>query len=250
MFRTFILTILLCCPILVVRHPAVAFAYEARQQDDFYTSVTSFLQRHVAKGNVKYSSLQKDIHELNKLANEIAQYNLGAATASEKKAFYINAYNLLVLKQVMEHYPVKSVMDVPGFFDKKKYKVAGENLTLNELENKKLRLPFKDARIHFALVCAAKSCPPLLNRAYTPQLVEKQLESQTKLALQNPAFTKVLPQQKKVQVSELFKWYEEDFLAEATDIVAYINKYRSKPVPKYYTVEYYTYNWALNELQH
>ena len=249
MLRIFILAILLCCPILVVRHPAVAVANEARQQYNFYTSVTNLLQRHVADGQVKYKTLQKDIPELNRLARQIAQYDLSKATTAAKKAFYINAYNLLVLKQVMDHYPVASVMDVPGFFDKQKYKVAGESLTLNELENKKLRTPFKDARIHFALVCAAKSCPPLLNRAYTPQQVEKQLESQTKLALQDPAFTKVLPQQKKVQVSELFKWYEADFLAEATSIKEYINKYRAKPVPAHYTVEFYTYNWALNELQ-
>ena len=220
-------------------------AYEVRQQDNFYTSVTSLLQKYVKDGQVNYKALQKDVPKLEQLAKQIATYDLSKASGAEKKAFYINAYNVLVLRQVMEHYPIKSVMDVQGFFDKQKYKVAGEYLTLNELEKKKLLLPYKDARINFALVCAAKSCPPLLNKAYTPELVEKQLEAQTRQALNNPTFTKVQPKQ--VQVSEIFKWYEADFLAEAPNILAYINKYRNKPITKQNKVGYYTYNWALNE---
>ncbi|GAB3203180.1 hypothetical protein ABID22_000996 [Pontibacter aydingkolensis] len=220
----------------------------SNHESSFYTSVTELLQRNVANGQVKYKVLQKDKAKLDKLVRQIELYSLNKATPAEKKAFYINAYNVLVLKQVMEHYPIKSVMDVPGFFDKQKYTVAGESLTLNELEKGKLLKPYKDARLHFALVCAAKSCPALLNEAYTPQRVEEQLQKQTKLAMQDATFTKVLPKQKHIQVSELFKWYEADFVAEAPSIIAYINKFRSSPIPQDYKVNYYTYNWSLNEL--
>ncbi|WP_299820510.1 DUF547 domain-containing protein [uncultured Pontibacter sp.] len=218
-----------------------------KQEADFYDGVSRLLQQHVVNGQVKYKALQRDETKLDGLVKQIAQYNLSAASGSEKKAFYINAYNVLVLKQVLMQYPVKSVMDVAGFFDKQKFRVAGESLTLNELENKKLRAPYQDARIHFALVCAAKSCPPLLNKAYTPKLVEKQLESQTRQSLQNPDFIKILPKQKQVQVSEIFKWYEADFLAEAPSVIAYINKYTSMLIPPQYNTRYYTYNWQLNE---
>ncbi|MBC5994292.1 DUF547 domain-containing protein [Pontibacter cellulosilyticus] len=246
MFRLLFLYVLLFGAVTTVDGSNKSTAsYEMRQQGSFYTSVTNLLQKYVKDGQVKYKALQQDVPRLEQLAKQIAAYDLSKASGAEKKAFYINAYNVLVLRQVMEHYPLKSVIDVPGFFDKQKYKVAGEYLTLNELEKKKLLLPYKDARIHFALVCAAKSCPPLLDEAYTPELVEKQLEAQTRLALNNSTFMKVQPKQ--VQVSEIFKWYEADFLAEAPGILAYINKYRNKPIPKQNKVGYYTYNWALNE---
>ena len=247
----FLFVALICClsSASVLGNPEPAIAHQQKPQPDFYTSVTELLQQYVRNGQVKYKELQKDNLKLDRLARQVASFEVSKASPSERKAFYINAYNILVLKQVMEHYPLKSVMDIPGFFDRQKYKVAGEELTLNELENKKLRAPFKDARIHFALVCAAKSCPPLLNKAYTPQKVENQLETQTRLALQDPSFIRVLPQQRQVQVSEIFKWYEPDFLAEAESILSYINKYRAKPLPQQYKQGYYTYDWALNEVK-
>lgn len=213
---------------------------------DFYTMYTSMLQRHVQKGEVNYISLQKDKAVMQSLVSQVASYNLKQTSASEKKAFYLNAYNLLVLDQVLANYPLKSVMDIDGFFDRTKYKVAGEQLTLNELEKQKLLQPYKDARVHFALVCAAKSCPPLLNQAYTPREVEQQLQNQAKRTLNDPGFIMIQAKAKQVQVSEIFKWYKDDFLGEAESIFAYINKYRSTPLPAKYSLSYYTYNWALN----
>lgn len=136
---------------------------------------------------------------------------------------------------------------VPGFFDKQQFRVAGEKLTLNQLEKQKLMAPYQDARVHFALVCAAKSCPPLLDRAYIPGQVEEQLEAQAQQALRNPDFIKVRPKGKQVLVSELFKWYRADFLRQAPSVPAYINRYRSKPLPLGYSLGYYPYNWALND---
>lgn len=198
---------------------------------------------------VNYKTLQRDGKLLQDLVRKVAQYDLKGAAGTEKKAFYLNAYNVLVLQQVLEHYPLKSVMDVPGFFDSKRHEVAGEPLTLNELEQQKLLVPFQDARIHFALVCAARSCPPLLSNAYLPDQVEKQLEAQARQALQNPDFIRVQPGERQVLVSEIFRWYQQDFLREAPSVIAYINRYRKAALPKQYALGYYTYNWRLNEVQ-
>ncbi|GAA4438127.1 hypothetical protein GCM10023188_33110 [Pontibacter saemangeumensis] len=222
-------------------------AVVAARDVSFYTAVTRFLQEHVQEGQLNYKALQKDQGQLQRLVQQLAVYNLENAPASERKAFYLNAYNLLVLHQVLAHYPLKSVKDVPGFFDERQFRVAGEMLTLNQLEKQKLMAPYRDARVHFALVCAARSCPPLLNEAYAPGKVEEQLEAQTKRALQDDGFIKVQPKGKKVLVSELFKWYREDFLRHAPSVPAYINRYRSHPLPAGYTLGYYPYNWALND---
>lgn len=215
-------------------------------QTSFYTSLTQLLQRHVRQGRVNYTSLRQDKEALRQLVKQVNTYDLSGATAAEKKAFYLNAYNLLVLHQVVGHYPLKSVMDVDGFFDRQTFLVAGEKLTLNELEKQKLLKPYQDARVHFALVCAAASCPPLLSKAYTPEEVEQQLQEQTESTLRSSQFIKVQPGQKRVLVSEIFKWYKDDFLREAPSILAYINRYRSAPLPSSYSLAYYPYNWQLN----
>lgn len=217
------------------------------QKQDFYTSATQLLQGHVQQGQVNYRSLRQSEAELQQLVKQIGGYTLKEASASEKKAFYINAYNLLVLHQVLKHYPLKSVMDVEGFFDRQEFVVAGESMTLNELEKQKLLANYPDARIHFALVCAAKSCPPLLNKAYTPAEVEQQLQQQAVNTLRHNDFIRVQSKEQRVLVSEIFKWYQNDFLKEKPSVKAYINSFRLRPIPASYKLGYYTYNWQLNE---
>ena len=226
---------------------AVTLPKETVADDTFYTTLSQLLQKHVVEGQVDYKALQQNKAQLQRLVQQIGRYDTKKASAAERKAFYLNAYNVLVLQQVLDHYPLKSVMDVPGFFDKQKFHVAGERLTLNELEKQKLLAPYKDARIHFALVCAAKSCPPLLNKAYTPAHVEEQLEAQAKRALQSPKFIRVQDSGKNVLVSEIFKWYEQDFLQEAPSVAAYISRYRQNALPEGYRLSFYTYSWDLND---
>ncbi|GAB3811266.1 hypothetical protein GCM10028895_01260 [Pontibacter rugosus] len=153
----------------------------------------------------------------------------------------------MVLQQVLEHYPLKSVMDVKGFFDVKQYNVAGQRLTLNQLEKQKLLEPYKDARVHFAVVCAAKSCPPLLNEAYTPEKIERQLQAQAERTLRSNQFIQIQPKTQKVLVSEIFNWYKADFLQDSNSLLSYINRFRSQPVPATYEMGFYTYNWQLND---
>jgi hypothetical protein len=167
---------------------------------------------------------------------------------ADREAFYLNAYNILVISEVAAHYPAESVQKIPGFFDKNLVTVAGEKMTLNDLEAKKLREPFHDPRVHFALVCGAKGCPHLNRQAFVGNQVDAQLTVQARKVLQDPKFIRVNDATKKVQVSEIFKWYESDFKASGKTGLAYINQYRdSKPIPATYAVEYYTYDWALND---
>ncbi len=126
----------------------------------------------------------------------------------EELAFYINAYNLIVLQQVVENWPVEKVTNVQGFFDKNKHKLAGRELTLNQLENDVIR-PFNDPRIHAALVCAAQSCPPLLNEAFTARKLNDQLNNVANRWVNDPS--KNTARDGKVYASKIFEWYGGDF---------------------------------------
>jgi len=212
----------------------------------FFHQADQFFGKYVEKGMVDYESIKNSQGPFKRLVDVVASYNLENSDEVTEKAFWINAYNIMVIKEVLNHYPVGSPMDINGMFDQIKHRVAGENLTLNEIENQMIRAQYQDARIHFVLVCAAISCPPIIDEAYQPDKLNRQLQMQTKKALNDPEFIRVHPQRKKVGVSEIFKWYREDF-TDAGSIIDYINQFRRENIPDSYQVDYYTYNWDLND---
>ena len=212
----------------------------------FTEEANILLQSSVKNGQVDYATIKQNDNQIDQLYQEIGEMSLKDASEDEKKAFYINAYNLITIYQVKENYPLKSPMDVKGFFDEKKHTVAGESLTLNALEKEKLLKPYQDPRVHFVLVCAAQSCPPLASTAYRADQLDKQLEEKTRQALNNPQYTRVDKAAKKVEVSKIFDWYQDDFTRNNPSVLAYINQYRNKPIPQDYTVNYYEYDWKLN----
>jgi hypothetical protein len=211
---------------------------------DFEQAYGKMLEKYTDNGLVDYASLKEDgVHQ--KLADQIAEANLDDMEKDERLAFLINAYNLLVIYAVAEFYPLSSVQDVLGFFDRKRYVVAGESITLNQLEKEWLLKKTNDPRLHFALVCGANGCPPLLSQPYTAQRVEAMLESQTRRAINNPAFVQLDAENGEVSISRIFQWYAGDF----GEVRSYINRYRNQPIPEAYTIRYYEYDWSLNDQQ-
>jgi len=217
------------------------------QLSAFTNSSDSFLKKYVSNGSVAYTKMKQNIGEVEALYALIGEMNLSGVDVAMQKSFYINAYNIIVIYWVAKHYPLKSPLDNSGFFDKVKHKVAGEEITLNSLEIKKLLLPYKDARLHFALACAAKSCPPLASFAYTPVTLDKQLTERAMAALNNPGWLKINNAEKKVELSKIFEWYKKDFTADGKTELEWINQYRKEKIPATYAVGFYEYNWALNE---
>jgi hypothetical protein len=221
---------------------------EAADLSGFFNKSEAFFKKYVHDGKVAYKSIKANNVEIQSLYTDIETMNLASADEKQKKAFYANAYNLIVIYQVAKYYPLKSPLDQSGFFDKVKHKVAREPMTLNFLEIKKLILTYKDPRIHFALACAAKSCPPLANFAFMPDIMDEQLTTRTKLALNNKDWLIVKPAEKKVLLSKIFDWYNKDFTMNGENsVIDFVNKYRNTPIASNYTIGYYEYNWSLNE---
>ncbi len=213
----------------------------------FNAKCHDFFGKYVNNGKVAYKNVKANLGDIARLYSEIESMDLSAASENEKKSFYINAYNIVVIYQVTKFYPLKSALDQSGFFDKVKHKIAGESLTLNHLEIKKLIISYQDPRIHFVLACAAKSCPPLASFAYTADQLDQQLEARTMLAINDAGWLKVIPAENKVLVSKIFDWYKKDFTATGMSVLEFINKYRNKKIPANYSVGHYEYDWSLNE---
>jgi hypothetical protein len=229
---------------LLIGVTVLATAAQA-QLTDFFDKTDKFLSARVKNGNVPYKALATDRADLDALVAMLGNKQR-FASATEEKAFYLNAYNILVIKGLADAYPVKGPLAINGFFDKKTWKVNGAALSLNQIENDIVRKKYNDARIHFALVCGAKSCPPLPSYAYRPALLEAQLDKLTRQSIQNSGFTRVDYKKNTVAVSKIFDWYKTDFENDKGSVLGFLNAYLAKPLATGATVTYYEYDWSLN----
>jgi len=202
------------------------------------------LRKYVSNtGKVDYAGLKKDHGDLKKYITLLEGQSVDGWSKERKMAYWINAYNANTINLILDNYPVNSINDIAGGkpFDKKIANLGGQSLSLNDIENNIIRPRFKDARIHFAVNCAAKSCPPLWYRAWTADNLNSQLDAQTKSFINNPTFNTI--KNNEVNISKIFDWYKDDF----GNIQEFLDKYGDKDVDKEAKVSYKEYNWDLNK---
>jgi hypothetical protein len=173
-----------------------------------------------------------------------------AMADEEREAFYINAYNAMAVALVLERYPIRSVRDVRGVFDALRKKIGGEPLTLDDVENR-LR-GFRDARFHFAIVCAARSAPPLAARAYRAGTLSRDLDTQGRVFVRDAAKNVIDPAEGRLALSSIFEWSRKEFEREAGTLGAYAARFTAPAVgdwlrtfPK--SPEFLPFDWALNQ---
>jgi len=229
----------------------LAFTFQsglAQNTTDFFEKTDAFFKAFVKDGRIDYKAIQTDPTSLDELLENAKKLNVSKEDSNTYQAFWINGYNLQVIKGIVDNYPVKSPLDINGFFDKTKRDIGGKQITLNDIENKLLRANFpQEARVHFVLVCAGLGCPPIINSAYVPNMLESQLQKQTELALNNPNFIRL--KGKKVQLSQIFEWYKEDFTQDGKSEIEFVNQFRKSPIDASAKIGYYPYDWTLNEIK-
>ncbi len=222
----------------------INFNIFAQADSVFFNKADEFFKTYINNNKVDYTSIKNNSLLLDELIDIIATHNY---QNKNEKAYLINAYNLLVIHQIIKHYPVQSPNDIASFFDNKTNVVNHQLYSLNQIENELLREKYSDYRLHFVLVCGAVSCPPITNFAYTPSQLEHQLNQQTKKALNNSEFIYQKDDEQSIYLSEIFNWYQADFGKNNKQIIELINQYRITPFNTNYKVKYYTYNWHLND---
>ncbi|MEB3161011.1 MAG: DUF547 domain-containing protein, partial [Synechocystis sp.] len=167
------------------------------------------------QGMVDYVQLQQNRQGLDQYLQAIADLPQGTYeqfSEPQKIAFLINAYNAITLKSIIDQTPMKaSIRDIPGVWKWRKHPVAGQSLTLDQIEHEILRQQFDEPRIHAALVCAAKSCPPLRQEPYDGDRLDAQLQDQTDRFLNHPQGFRLNEADKTVQLSTIFQWFGQDW---------------------------------------
>jgi hypothetical protein len=182
--------------------------------------------------------------------------NLGDArpdtmTADEKKAFYINAYNAMAIGIVLDRYPIKSIRDVDGAFQKLRRKIAGQDLSLDDIENRLREL--KDARIHFAIVCVSESCPPLAGKAYRAPTVSAALERQGRAFVNDPNRNRIERAKGSIVLSRIFDWNRKEFERDAGSVAKFVARYVDDRETASWLAstsqppQFQDYDWSLNQ---
>jgi hypothetical protein len=196
-------------------------AAEARKPDAKATTAAeaiaaydTILQKYLRDGHFAYADLKKneaDLALLKKFMDWQAKADVKSMAREDQIAFYINAYNSACIQAVLDHYPVHSPNDIPGFFDKLKFTVAGESLTISGIEYDRLIANYKDMRAHFAVVCADRGCQPLKPGAWKGATLDKDLDVAAKQFVSGKKYFFVDKEKGEVNISKIFEWYGEKF---------------------------------------
>lgn len=220
---------------------------------------TQVLRDHVKNGAVDYKAIKQD-HRFAEYIEILKNTNPEAIAAKDRLAFWLNVYNAFTVKVVIDQYPINSIMNKFKYalkqsnFHKKLVEINGQKYSLNDVEHNIIR-PYGDARIHFALVCAAKSCPPLRREAYEPDRLDEQLNDQARIFLRDTDKNFIDFQNKKAEISSIFDWFKEDFEKNASSVLEFISRYlpedqsaKLQANSNTFEIEHKNYNWDLNDI--
>lgn len=258
--------ILITC-LLILSIVSVIFLYHYRVETDYRHHTTlsdtpfshdlfnQVLQENVDRNLVDYTNIKENPKNLEDYLDILASAEPDQMSFYEQMAFWINAYNALIIKGVIDHYPTKSVRRVKlfgGFFSRLKFNVAGEMYTLNQIEHDIIRKEYVDARVHFALVCASKSCPPLEDSVFLPDQIEEQLEEVTLKFISSSEKVRLDRDNHIVFLSKIFKWYKEDFTEGYDGVKDFLADYLPQEDADFVLredvkIQYLDYDWSLND---
>jgi len=238
--------------------------------DPGYQDLATVLSEYVVGENVDYAALKLNRATLDSFIDQLAgltSEEFEAMSRPEQLALWINAYNGITLRSIVDAYPVESIKDIDGVWTYRKWRVAGRNVTLDHIEHKILRPDFRDGRVHFAVNCASIGCPPLLNEPFQAATLEAQLARVSRDFVNHATRNSVDAGQKKVSTSEIFSWFGEDFedVYDGSERFGHLESKEASTLQFLYDhadsamaatldsvedwkLEYLPYDWSLNDV--
>ncbi len=230
-----------------------------------YKAWGEILSKHYdpAKG-MNYKALKaQDKKALDDLRRQMATVDVQALSRPDQLAYWINLYNISVVSAVVEGYPVESIKDLStdpiirlNVFKKASVQTKKGAISLNDVENTKIRDGFKDPRIHFAINCAAKSCPPIRPEPYTGAQVSQQLDDQARKFLNGPNGVRLEKDGSDlvVHTTKIMDWFGEDFDkwggGRKEFLIRYVSPDKRKQIEaaaNRVKLDYGDYDWKLND---
>jgi len=231
--------------------------------EDPHAAWDAILQKRVDDaGQVDYRGLRQDGAAMDAYLLWIARTDPSTLTRDGQMAYWVNAYNAFTAKLILNHYPVKSIKDIPKRWDLEIWEAGGLRYSLNHIEHEILRKKFKDARVHFAIVCASVGCPDLWNHAFSEAALAEQLDDAARKFFRSPKHLRFETKKgafgrevSTLHLSSILKWFSDDFAEGGkTDITRFVARYADRELVKKMfktgdalKVKYLAYDWDLNE---
>lgn len=248
--------ILLLLAVLMITAPASAAEPDYRLWQEL-------LSKHYdpARG-MNYKGLKADKTALDRLRQQMAAVDVASLSRPEQLAYWINLYNINVVGVVVDNYPVESIRDIStdpiirlNVFKKPSVQIKGGTLSLDDVEHKKIREPFKDPRIHFAINCAAESCPPIRPEPFVGARIGQQLDDQARKFLNGPMGVRLEQDGSELvlHVTKIMDWFKDDFEQWGGGAVPFLKKHLSPDkvkrigAAKKVELEFDDYSWKLND---
>ncbi|MDX1519360.1 MAG: DUF547 domain-containing protein [Gammaproteobacteria bacterium] len=226
---------------------------------------------HDHQTSVDYSRLKASPGTLEKylqLIEAVSRADFDNWTRDQQLAYLINVYNAQTLKLIIDHYPeISSIRDLGGLifsspWDREFFRLFGEKTSLDHVEHDLIRGNFNEPRIHFAVNCASRGCPPLMQEAYTADKLDQQLDHATRLFMTDPERNRYDPKKNVLELSSIFQWYKQDFITAAGSVEAFVAPYitddqqQQKLLKDSAThgfsrtsVRFLDYDWDLNDIK-
>lgn len=213
------------------------------------------LKKYVVDGNVDYKGFKVEEKKLDQYLDILTKVDVDALDRDEQFAHYVNVYNAWTIKLILTKYPdLESIKDLGNILKspwKKKFvQLKDEVVTLDHVEHDILRPGFKDPRVHFAVNCASRSCPPLRSEPYTGAKLDRQLREMTAAFINDPGQYRL--EDDTLRVSSIFKWFSEDFNGDVTGFYRQYAqgdlKSKLEALGNRTKIKYLDYDWSLNDV--
>lgn len=229
---------------------AILIAGATASATDLHHDFDKILAANVSDGVVNYPGIGAD-PRFPAYVSKLAEALPADLSQNEQLAFYINAYNALAIKGILDGHSPASLLGRYKYFKSVEYTVGGQTMNLYDLEREVI-IPFAEPRIHFAIVCASVSCPPLRAEAYSADRLNAQLDEQARTFLSDSSKNRIEPDKKTLRLSKIFDWFPKDFSDHSGSVQKYVAQYiDDKNIAAAlradtYKIKYLKYNWNLN----
>jgi hypothetical protein len=261
---------LLLLPLALLTSGLAQTSRPARGFDHTHGRWNSVLAAHVQGDRFDYAALKKDRDDLDGYLQDLGKVSPGELegwTRDERFVFWVNAYNAFTIQRVVDNYPIESIRDIgtdkesvwdQSFIPLGRLRPALERtkLSLNDIEHKILRPEFKDARVHAAVNCASRGCPPLAAQALKPERLGEQLDDLVRAWLADPGRNRYQRDRGRVEVSRVFEWFVEDFAGQQGGLRGFLARYAPAAEARWIAkadelkIDFLEYDWRLNDTDH
>ncbi|MEZ4689788.1 MAG: DUF547 domain-containing protein [Ignavibacteria bacterium] len=219
----------------------------------------NFFKKYVSDGKVKYAEVKNDM-ALEKIKNDLKNFEPYAISDDkERLAFWINVYNIYTIDLITQYYPLNSILEIEERSGTNPWTMefiemaGGRKYSLDEIEKEIIIPKYNEPRIHYALVCAAESCPVIIAEAYTPEKLVNQFDTQAGIFLNDKSKNYLDRKDNALYLSMIYKWYGRDFIKKDSSVVDHVKKYINESDREFINLndtkqlEYLDYSWKLND---